>query len=337
MPENKLKINYGSQVASIPFAALSSFDKATKKDIKILIGLCSLGGACRDEKAAKGSVSAELGFTEEDVANAIAFWRGAGIIEVEAAEDAVGASAARRESDKKAEEKVTLATPSATAKSLRHADELPRYTTEELAGILDKRSELSNLIDTCQQLYGKVFNTSEINILIGLADYLGFDSEYILLLFAHVGKLERKSVRTVEKLAFKFADEDITDADTLREHLNFLERSQELEGKIRTAFGISSRALTGKERKLVQKWLGEYKFGFDIIERAYELTVDSTQKPSIPYAGAILDRWHSEGIDTVEKIDAEIAAKSRERSSDGGSFDTDEFLSAALKRGYGEG
>ena len=327
MPDATLKINFGNEAVSIPFAAVAKFDKATKKDIKILVCLCAMGRLAADLETAKRTVSSELGYTEEDVANAIAFWRGAGVIDIEETEES-----SVTESQKRAE-----TSSEREGANLRHADELPKYTTEELTSILEKRKELSTLIDTCQQLYGKVFNTSEINILIGLSDYLGFDHEYILLLFAHVGKMERKSVRTVEKLAFRFADEEITDADMLREHLSFLEKSQELESKVRTTFGINSRALTGKEKKLVQKWLGEYKFSFDIIEKAYELTIESTQKPSLPYAGAILDRWHQEGLDTLEKIEENIAQRDREKVSTGSSFNEDEFLRAAMKRGYGDG
>lgn len=328
MPEGTFKINFGQAAVSLPYAALEKFEKATKKDIKILVCLCSLGRLASDIGAAKKAVSSELGYTEEDVANAMAFWRGAGIIDVCDTEETIAEVTEKTE-------KVPVVQESGS--KLRHADELPKYTTEELTSVLDRRKELSTLIDTCQQLYGKVFNTSEINILIGLSDYLGFDYEYILLLFAHVGKMERKSVRTVEKLAFRFADEEITDADMLREHLSFLEKSEELETKVRATFGINSRALTSKEKKLVQKWLGEYKFGFEIIEKAYELTIDSTQKPSLPYAGAILDRWHQEGIDTLEKIEASIAEHDRERVQTGSSFNEDEFLRAAMKRGYGEG
>lgn len=326
MPDAIIKINFGHGAVSLPYAAVEKFDKATKKDIKILVCLCALGCRATDITAAKKAVASEQGYTEEDVANAIAFWRGAGIIDVEDGEEAAMPEPAEKAVYTKQEKA-----------NLRHADELPRYTTEELTSILERRKELSALIDGCQQLYGKVFNTSEVNILIGLSDYLGFDHEYILLLFAHVGKMERKSVRTVEKLAFRFADEEITDADMLREHLSFLEKSQELETRIRNMFGISSRALTAKERKLVQRWLGEYKFGFEIIEKAYELTIESTQKPSLPYAGAILDRWHQEGIDSLEKIEANIAEHQRDKVKTGGSFNEDEFLRAAMKRGYGEG
>ncbi len=326
MPKAELKINFGNGAVSLPYAAVQKFEKATKKDIKILVCLCALGRFVSNMETAKKTISSEQGYTEQDVANAIAFWRGAGIIDV----------ADREETAVSEPAKTAEVSPAREKTNLRHADELPKYTTEELTSILDRRKELSMLIDTCQQLYGKVFNTSEINILIGLSDYLGFDYEYILLLFAHVGKMERKSVRTVEKLAFKFADEEISDADMLREHLSFLEKSQELETKIRTTFGINSRALTGREKKLLQKWLGEYKFSFDIIERAYELTVDSTQKPSMLYAGAILDRWYQEGIDSLEKIEANIAEHSREKMPKGGSFNEDEFLRAAIKRGYGQ-
>lgn len=315
----KISFNYGKGVAVIPAAAIERFDKASKKDIKILLLLAS-------EKAnsAEGLVTLS-GYKREEVESALAFWRGADIIEFEEDVKAV----APLKDVTVSEEKTT---------KLKSEDSLPRYTTDELNNLLQKRAEYKFLIGECQQLFGKMFNPSEVNIVVALSDYLGLDSEYILVLFAHLGKQEHKSVRTAEKMAHRFLDEGITDAVTLGERLRFLEGLEEVENKVRVAFGINSRALTKKEKALIEKWTSEYHFGFDMIEKAYELTVDSTGKASLPYAGAILDRWYSEGIKNVEDAEKNINEHKKKAAAnaekEGGSFNTDEFLEAALMRSF---
>ncbi len=319
----KLTFNYGKGVAVIPAAAIEKIDKASKKDIKLLLILAS-------EKVKNAEELAALsGLRREEVESSLAFWRGADIIEFEDGD----ITSLPLEKDKSEEKDAP-----ASSKKLRSEDSLPRYTTDELNSLLEKRAEYKFLIGECQQLFGKMFNPSEINIIVALSDYLGLDSEYILVLFAHLGKKEHKSVRTAEKMAHRFLDEGITDAVTLGERLRFLEGLEEIENKVRTAFGINSRALTKKEKTLIEKWISEYHFGFDMIEKAYELTVDSTGKASLPYAGAILDRWHSEGIKNIEDAEKNIGEHKKKASegaeSDRGSFDTDEFLEAALMRSF---
>jgi DnaD/phage-associated family protein len=73
-----------------------------------------------------------------------------------------------------------------------------------------------------------------------------------------------------------------------------------------------------------------------ILSNAYEITVDSTSKPSIPYANSILERWYAEGYRTLEDVDAALAEYKRKKAGDGSSFDVDEWFEAALKRTYGE-
>ena len=75
-------------------------------------------------------------------------------------------------------------------------------------------------------------------------------------------------------------------------------------------------------------------YPIEIIERAYEATADATGKGSIPYANSILERWYSEGLKTLEDIEASIAKKKGEKSE--GSFNTDDFFDAAIRRALGE-
>ena len=71
----------------------------------------------------------------------------------------------------------------------------------------------------------------------------------------------------------------------------------------------------------------------EIIERAYEITVNATNTASIPYANSILESWYSKGYRTIEQIEEAEAQRKAQKVE--GSFDTDDFFEAALQRSYG--
>ena len=106
--------------------------------------------------------------------------------------------------------------------------------------------------------------------------------------------------------------------------------------KIKKIFGAGARKFSAKEKKCVETWISTYNFGLDIIERAYDITISATSKPSIPYAHAILERWFNEGIKSVEQIDALIAQREIDKAGEGSSFNIDEFFNAALDRSYAD-
>ena len=78
------------------------------------------------------------------------------------------------------------------------------------------------------------------------------------------------------------------------------------------------------------------EYSVEIIQKAYEVTADATGKGSFAYANAVLERWNAEGLRTVESIEASYANKGEEAPTPG-SFDTDSFFEAAVRRSLGEG
>ena len=78
------------------------------------------------------------------------------------------------------------------------------------------------------------------------------------------------------------------------------------------------------------------RYGFDIIQMAYEITVNATTKPSIAYANTILERWYNEGYKTTKEIEQSIADYRRKKATGSSSFEVDDFFEAALQRTYGE-
>ena len=317
----KYKINYGNSVGTFPKSVLEIAKRAGADELKVLLFLCSCEGNADERKLVKLT-----GLKGENVRDALCFWRGAGVIESEEGE------AAEAETETPKEEKKVDAEPK---KKLRRSEELPNYTSEELADILEAREDAATLINECQNIMGKVFNVREINVLIGLCDYLTLDTEYIMILLTYCMSIGKKNLHFAEKLAFSLYDAGICTPDELSEELRRRELRESAEGRIRTLFGVGSRAFTTKEKRFISAWLGEMGYSMEIIEKAYEATADATGSGSIPYANTILERWYSEGLRTVEEIDAADAKRKGEKK-DEGSFNTDDFFEAAIKRALGD-
>ena len=160
-----------------------------------------------------------------------------------------------------------------------------------------------------------------------------------MLLLAHCAKLGKKSLRYAVNLGISLYDDGVTDTAALQECLKARERREEAEGKLRTMFGLGSRALTTKEKKIFDTWINTHSFSLDAVRIAYEKTIAATGKASVPYANSILERWAAAGLKTVEQIQEAEAAYEKQSSSTvkaGNSFDTDDFFDAALQRSFGE-
>lgn len=323
---------------ALPGAAAQVMKNASAEDLRCLLLLCA-EPALREDPT---RLCDRLGCTEEQMRLSLAFWRGAGVLTI--GED-TGSVAASVSAQTDTPTVVVASTPTAS----HHADSLPRYTTEELSDLLERRQETAALIDECQRVLGRIFNVREIGILVGLLDYLSLDAEYLILLCAHCAGLGKTSIHYVEKVAQDMVAGGASTVEALQETLRREDAAREAEGQIRALFGAQDRKLTQTERKYIRRWTDEWKFDLNMIELAYEATVDSIGEASMRYTDGVLKRWSAEGLTTPEAVaasderwrrDKESAPVGKTKSAkeggkkQGGSFDVDDFFEAALKRSY---
>ena len=341
MPVNKetIRIQYGDGVTVLPLAAADAVGRASGLYCKILMLLCADPAYRENSAEACRRIADTAGCDEEDVQRALAYFAGAGILDYTVSKDK---TVKKPKKDavlpKQNHELCAEEAPAQPEKKLQRADEIPQYSIEELAALLEERKGLSLFVDECQRAYGKIFNTRDVNVILGMTDYLALSEEYILILLRYFGDLpedERKSVHYVERMAISLVNDGVTDAQALLSYLERLKLLRSHQGKIREIFGMGTRAFTAKEKKSIMLWLGEYGVDIELIRMAYERTVNATGKPSVPYASKIIERWHSEGIKTVEDLERAEQEKAAESVS-GGNFETNDFFEAALMRSYGE-
>ncbi len=352
-----IKINYGSAVTTVPSVDLAILSRATADDLRILLCLCRsdirLSGENIDALAA--SLGQAAACSAVTAATSISFWRGTGVLNLTEDEEAMAPVPPSSNGPSEPSAVPPEKTPPRSRVTVKRATgQLPSYSHADLANLLDSRPETQENIHEIEQLWGNLLNLQEVNTVLELSDYLGLDWDYILSLIARcvedMDRLNTKhSMRYVEKQAIRFYDEGITTLDALQEKFRALDILHSAEGKLRTLFGMGTRIMTPSETKFFSTWLYDFRYDYDIIELAYTIAVDAKGEPKKSYINSILANWNSQNLRTIAEIEASQAAfraeQERKRTGNtktvappagGGSFDTENFFDAAVRRSLGD-
>ena len=317
---------------TLPPTLSETLHNADEGDLRLLI-VALLLARKEGEAIPTDELSRLSGLTQGEVDAGLKFWRGAGIL------GPVGSAkknAPKGEETKKGSEE-RKETPSAHRNgALERTASLGSYTSAELAALMEQRRVSAQFLDEAQRVMGKIFRAYDAGILVGIVDQLGFEEAAVLGILSYAVSRGKKSLRYVEQMALAFYDEGLTDTASVIDRLSRMERAAETVGKIKTLFGMGSRELTATEKRLFTTWTEKYAYDPDVIRLAYDITVDTIQKPVPKYAGSILDKWYTEGLRTAEEVRRYLENEKKEKA--GGevakSYDVEDFFEAALQRSY---
>lgn len=189
-------------------------------------------------------------------------------------------------------------------------DAAPVYTEADLQREYASGEEFSSMVGETQRRLGRILSTEELKILLSVYRYLGLAPEVISILVNYCiqrararGSARMPSIRTIEKEAYRWADNGI---DTMEEAAVYVQRQLQLQtrlGRVREILQLGERKFTPGEEKLVRTWL-DWGFGESEIRLAYEKTCMNTGGLRWPYINSILKSWHEQGLTTVRQIEA---------------------------------
>lgn len=285
-------------IITMPKEILQQVKNASEAELKVLIYFFAIPDT--DVPTA----ARELNLTVAQVEKAAAFWRGAGIFV---------------ESD----------TPKKQVASDTSA--YRNYDSASIADAIKNSNEFSMVCRVASDKLEKILTKNDHSSLLYLYDFVRIPAPMICGIIEDCCANGKKSLQYIFKKAVALYDDGIDTYEKFEAYLAHREEINSKIGKLRRLCGMGDRALTSKESKTFDCWFGEWNLPFDMVQLAYEKTVDNTGKVSVTYMNSILRRWHESGFSSVEEVNSDD--KSRKTGTES-SFEGDEFIEAALNRGF---
>lgn len=189
---------------------------------------------------------------------------------------------------------------------LTGAIERPKYTEKDLNVALSTDEQFKALYAEVERRLGKILNTEELKILLGMVNYLGLPNDVICILVSYCisqekkkGRLKPPTMYQIEKEAYRWADNNITDMQAAFDFIHRKEKEQSKMAKLMQLLQIRGRNLTKPEEQFAREWL-QMGLSDDLIAKAYEKTCVNTGGLNWAYMNKILHAWKEAGYRTGE-------------------------------------
>lgn len=188
------------------------------------------------------------------------------------------------------------------------AQERPEYTRADMARALEGR-EFSSLTAAVEDKLGKKLTTPDMNILLGLYDFLGLPADVIFLLVsfcaertvAQYGPGRKPTLRQIEKEGFTWARLGLMNQEKADAYISKYHRGRQAMPRMMRLLRLGDRVPAPSEEKYLLAW-NEMGFEDAAIELAYDKTVVKCKELKWPYMNKILTSWHQKGLHTVDQV-----------------------------------
>ena len=296
-------VNLGawSSVFAVPCSVVDKNLKlAGSTQLKVLLWILRHAGKPFEEQ----DVAKALGIDRVDVKDALQYWQKAGLF---AANDTLETVSPQPEqSDEPKSETLSAQKPKTQSTPSRRVLSRPQKPDSEfVAKRIDESTEISCLMQSAQEILGRLISGGESSTLLMIHDEFGLPSDVIIMLLQYAASIGKANMRYIEKTAMNWADEEINTHEKAEDKLRRLAECRQAWRKVEQAIGMAHRAPSTKEEAFADVWVNQWKFGSDMIREAYDRAVDSIGKFSASYMNRILERWKKSNITTVLQAERE--------------------------------
>ncbi|MGN0607277.1 MAG: DnaD domain protein [Oscillospiraceae bacterium] len=170
----------------------------------------------------------------------------------------------------------------------------------EIARRINSSEQIRSLFNLAETALGRMLNNTDQRSLIWIHEYLGLNIDVILTLIAHCVSLGKTNMAYIEKIAFQWQENNVK---TLSDAQNEIQRQQQYEiyeAKVMVIFGINTRP-SANQTETIKDWYSK-NVSIELIECAYNRTMDNTGKLSLPYMNSIIESWTARGLLTISEI-----------------------------------
>ncbi|MBO6014080.1 MAG: DnaD domain protein [Oscillospiraceae bacterium] len=187
--------------------------------------------------------------------------------------------------------------------------EPPRYSEQDIRRMLQDGREFQTIVGETARIIGHTLSTPDLEILLGIYDHLALPPEVIMELINYCaernmekfGPSRRLSVRTIQKEAYRWAEEEIRSFEAAEYYINRQKMLRKDVSELADVLSLHRESLTATQERYILSWIA-MGFETEAVAEAYDRTVLNTGKLSWPYLDKILQAWHRNGLHTIREI-----------------------------------
>lgn len=291
----KYSVNMGHwcSVFAVPTDIIDKYIKtASGSAIKVLIFLLRYSGNIFDSE----KIASETGLTNDEALNALDFWKQARFIN-----NTLGGFPDSRQQN----------APDIQFDSIKKDFTVPQSSInysikpDEIAEKLEKDNETREYFKMAVLCFQHELTYQEQKCLLWMNNVLGLNTDVCLQLISYCASIKKLSPQYINTLAIDWEKRNIDTCELAKEEIARLNELKSLRSKFLGILGLDNRPITKKEDELITHWI-ELGHSEELVNFAYEKTVNAIGNRSLPYMAKILDNWYAKGLHSVSDVtDAE--------------------------------
>ncbi|MDU2674122.1 MAG: DnaD domain protein [Clostridium sp.] len=165
------------------------------------------------------------------------------------------------------------------------------------------KNSTKDMLNDIERLLGRPLSPKEMTTYLSWQDDFNFSSELILILFEYCVSRGKSDYRYIEKVAIAWKDMNIS---TIEQAQNYIKRTEDKWIKIRhilNYLGIKNPELMKPQEDMLDKWINDFKFPLDVIEKACNICFQRLNRADFKYIDGILSNWNKNNLKTIAAIE----------------------------------
>lgn len=331
--EYKINLGIWNNIFCVPQIVADKYLKlAGEKELKVLLYLLRHSG----EAFSLEKIGSDLSISPDEAEEGIEFWKQRNLFTVDKSGEILPEDTVQ-EKNVQSDETVRRVKDEPTMESVIKKVELtrtPDFPPVEIAKTVRGNNRANYLFRHCEALYGRPLKHNEQNTLMVILEDACLPVEAALILVDYCFSINKHTPAYMRTLALEWAESEVNTIEKAEKRVEALQKLNSAVGRFKSMFEVNS-AFSKQQQELINKWVNEYCFEDDMINEAYQRTLDKTGKLAFAYMNKILTHWYSKGIKSKEQLDTDQKAPASEKGENA-SFDIkdiEQLISEKNKKG----
>ena len=188
------------------------------------------------------------------------------------------------------------------------------YTADDILAFTQSE-DATELLFITERYLGRTLTPTDTDTILYFYDRLGFSTDLIEYLVEYCVSKGHTSIRYIEKVALRWAEDGITSVEQAKQASNLHNQTY---FTVMRALGITGRNLVPAETAFIDKWKNTYGFSSELISEACQRTIQATHQPSFEYTDSILTNWLKKDVKSpadIARLDAEFQSRKKPSST----------------------